>query len=182
MTDIFDDLSKLKAPEAELLQTSKTATVEIRKPKRDEWFRVSPDHAPVPFFLYTEDKRETSKTYLILPNVAQDKTIRGVARARIIYVVINRDGDVFLSPVGIGDDSWSQSSRLGHQKAMKNWVRIASDMTQKCYAMHNADFTETPEFPATPYGDLLRDAFGQNVIDSLKHPVALELLGKSSAD
>jgi hypothetical protein len=180
MTDIFDDLSKLQAPEAELLHTSKSGLVEVRKPKRDEWFRVNPDHKPIVLFVYTEDKRENSKTYLILPDVAQDKTIRSIAKPRIIYVVMNRDNEVFLSPIGTGDDGWSTSARDAHQQAVTNWIRMASDRVKQCYAMYMADFTQIPDFPATSFNDLLRAAFGNNVLADLKHPVAMELLGKSA--
>lgn len=180
MQDVFDDLEALQAPDTDLLTTSRSSTVEARKPKKGEWFRVSGAHRPTPFLVYEEMRRDNAKTYIVTGEAARDRTIQGIARKRIVYVAINRFGEPFLSLVGAGDDEWSLSSRKGHQQAVDRWISLASNKAAGAYDITHADFTENPPFPSASYSELLRAAFGGRVIDRLDHPVALELLGKTA--
>lgn len=178
MPDIFDDLAKLELPETELLQTATAAstTIPFRKPRKDEWFRVNPDPTMMRTFLIYEDSSSNNKPYIVTP--VAHAVMEPVSRKRIVYAAINRNGEVFLSPVGVGDDAWSISSRSGHQTAMSVWVRLTTNRDKGEYVTTTATFANAPIFPPITLNDLLRSAFGAaGVISDLNHPIVLNMLG-----
>jgi hypothetical protein len=181
MPDIFDDLAKLELPETELLQTATAAstTVPFRKPRKDEWFRVNPDPTTMRTFLIYEDSSNNNKPYIV--TAAAQAIMEPVSRKRIVYVAINRNNEMFLSPVGVGDDAWSISSRSGHQAALSAWVRLTSSRDKGEYVTTTATFANAPVFPPMTLNDLLRSAFGAaGVISDLNHHIVLNMLGVAS--
>ena len=151
MPDIFDDLAQLELPEAERVQTTTAAAshVPVRKPRKDEWFRINPDPVMMRTFLIYEDSSNNNKPYIVMP-VAYG-VMEPVSKKRILYTAVNRDNDVFLSPVGIGDDAWSVSARVGHQTALNTWVRLTSDRNRGEYVTTAATFSAVPSWPAAPF-------------------------------
>ena len=179
MTDIFSgDLSDLALDETSPLPAAKpSAKIAARKPGKAEWFRVStdPQHRPATFLIYQE--QGSRQTYLLTKEIGAHPIMRQVSSRRIAYVASNRNGETFLSLVGAGDDEWSKSARVGHQQAQREWVRLVSDRTAGCYAVVPSGNHEPAEFPDLPYNELLKEAFGETLIDSVQHPVVLDLMG-----
>lgn len=52
-----------------------------------------------------------------------------------------------------------------------------SDRAAGCYAVVPSGSDEPVEFPDLPYNELLKEAFGESLIDNLQHPVVLDLTG-----
>src|SRR5664279_11865 len=104
MTSIFDTLDELTAPATPSIQSFGVASIAVRKPGKTEWFMTSTEHNPKAFYLFTEDA--TKKVYLMMPAVANDPIVAKVCRQSLLYVCINRDGDVFISPVGTSDNDY----------------------------------------------------------------------------
>jgi hypothetical protein len=182
--NVFDDLSSLVVDEVELVKTASAPdSVAVRKPARDEWFRVStePQHEPMVFCIY--EPSGSRQAYLVIPSVAKNETMQQVSKKKIIYVATNRRGEVFLSMVGTGDDSYSVSSRAAHKQAQQKWTKQVANQIEKRYDTSAASFDDTSvTFPGTPYNELLKQAFAERVIDSLSHPLALEVRGLSRPD
>jgi hypothetical protein len=178
MTDIFDDLARLELPEAALMQTTTLTAnhVAVRKPRKDEWFRVNPDPAMMRTFLIYEDSNNNNKPYIVMP--AAYSVMEAVSRKRILYIAINRNNELFLSPVGVGDDAWSISARLGHQAAINAWIRLTSSRDRGEYVATAATFPNEPAWLPTTLNDLLRAAFGPaGVIMDVDHPICLNIRG-----
>jgi hypothetical protein len=177
MPDIFDDQAKLELPETELLQvaTAASTNVPFRKPRKDKWFRINPDPKAMGTFLIYEDSNN-NKPFIV--TVVAHAIMEPVSRKRIVYAAINRNGEMLLSPVGVGDDAWWISSRSGRQSAISAWVRLTPSRDKGEYIATAATFANSPVFPPVTLNDLLRSAFGTTgVVDDLNHPILLNMLG-----
>ncbi len=76
-------------------------------------------------------------------------------------------------------DEWSRSALEAADIARSGWVRVQSNMSLGAYEVFEATGDiPNPEWPETPFKDLLRVAFKGRFIDSLDHPVLRKLRGE----
>lgn len=156
-------------------------TVPVRKPDRQWFVRVHPDTA---WRLETAviEVKEDRETYLVDPSLWQ--LVQGEIVPKVLFTAVNRQGVVFLWPVRLAGadgrhDEWSRSSMEAAQEAMKEWTRVAANMSLGAYEvfLSTADLPE-PVWPETTFKGLLEIAFKDRFIRTPEHPVIRRLQGK----
>jgi hypothetical protein len=175
--NIFDNLDELAAPITPLIQVFGNSGIAIRKPGKTEWIMASASHQPKAFWIFTDET--TSRMYLLMPVVASDPIVAKVCRQTLLFVCINRTGEVFVSPVGTSDNDYATTSRTIHMNAQREWMRMVANQKAGKYESYTSEFTDKPTFPTTPYNEILQTAFGAHgVIDSVGHELIRNLNGK----
>ena len=156
-------------------------SVSVRKPNRQEWYRVHPDPVMRLDTLVLE-MRDERQTYLVAPDIAP--AIPGEAVAKTLYTTVTRQGAVLLWPVRLPDeqgrlDEWNAVAHEAALQAETRWTRLAANMGAGTYDVYEAldQFTE-PEWPELPFERLLEMAFKDRFIDNLDHPVIRRLMGE----
>ena len=157
------------------------ATVPVRKPGRQDYFRVhsSEGYQLTTALLELKDERET---YLIAPDLRHE--LFGELAPVTIFTAINRQGVVFLWPCRLPDETgrsnpWHESALEAAERAKTRWTRVAADMSLGAYRIWEAsgDLPE-PEWPEQSLHDLLKIAFKGHYIDTLDHGVVKRLRGE----
>ena len=153
-------------------------TVPVRKPSKEWWVRVHPDHRVDTAVI---ELKEDSDTYLldrsILPYVIGEPALRLVT----LYVATNRAGVVFLWPVPLPptdgrDNPWYASARDIAALARDRWVRVTSNRSLGAYeATYTRAEIPDPAWPDRTFRDLLAIAFRDRRIDTLDHPILRRL-------
>ena len=180
--DPFADVEALRlSPDAATVAVHKIITrVPVRKPGGQEFFRVHPDEG---YRLETGiiDLRDDREAYLIHPQLREE--LADEIRFVRLYTCISRAGAVFLWAVPLpGPDGrrlgWHDSAHAAAELATKQWTRIKADMSAGQYetSVAAAEIPE-PEWPESPFKELLRLAFKDAFIDSVDHPVVQRLRG-----
>ena len=178
-----DLLSKLRLPQtyADAMVGVKKPllTVAVRKPNKNEFFRVHPSH-----FLdccLIEDKTER-ENFFVLPEVAPYVN-EFVETVRLHYCV-TRQEVVFLWPVKLPrddrrGDAWRKSAAECASLAQDKWVRIAADMSLGAYQPYvaMADLGE-PKWPEEPWSQVFKLATRDRMIEGVQHPLVRRLLGQ----
>lgn len=74
---------------------------------------------------------------------------------------------------------WHETAMVAAERGKTKWVRMQADMALGGYRVFEAQgqFSD-PEWPTTPFNELLEVAFKDRVIDSEDHPVFNKLLGR----
>jgi len=156
--------------------------VAVRKPHRQEFFRVHP--APE----YRErvailELREERETYIVAPDLAAELATE--IRLVEMRVCISRPGTVFLWAVPLPTEdgrsnAWHETAREAAELAETKWVRMFSNMGAGCYDVAVApDGISEPRWPEISFAELLKIAFGRGkLIDDFVHPVIKQLRGE----
>ncbi len=182
-TDPFDlDKLRLSQDFAATLGVKKALlTVPVRRPNRQEFFRVHPgeDWRLETVILELKEERET---YLV------DKPLWGHLPGelipKVLYTVINRQGVLSLWPIRLpGEDGrhdeWNRSALDAAEMAQKGWIRVVANMSLAAYEVYEARATiPEPEWPDTTFQEILKLAFKDRFIRSLDHPVVRRLRGE----
>jgi len=157
------------------------ASVQVRKPNRQEYFRVHPDpEMRIDTLLF--ELRDDRQTYLISPDIAP--AIPGEAVPKTLYTVVTRQGGVLLWPVRLQDeqgrlDEWNVTAHEAAFRAETNWIRLAANMGAGTYDVYEAiDQIAEPEWPELPFERLLEMAFKDRFVDTLDHRVVRRILGE----
>jgi hypothetical protein len=157
-------------------------TVPVRKPNKQDFIRVHPDER------YRFDAlmillKEEGEHYLVRPELAAE--LVSETTMFTLYTAVNRAGVVFIWPVRLPapdgkQNEWWRSAREIAEYAMKNWVRVQSNMSLGAYEMVEArKMKAEPLWPEESMQDLLRIAFRGRLIDRLDHAVLKHLRGES---
>jgi hypothetical protein len=115
------------------------------------------------------------------PNLAGESTFS----PRALFVAVNRQGVLFLWSIRLPGadgrvDEWSRTALEAADLARKGWVRVAANMALGAYEVFQAvGQLDEPEWPSTPFSELLRVAFKDRFIDTLDHPVLRRLRGEA---
>jgi hypothetical protein len=184
--DPFADLSAFRLSQdyaANLGVQKLLLKVPVRRPNRQEFFRVHPDPA---YALDTAliELAEDREFFLPSPEV-RDALFDEVKPVRLLTVV-NRQGVVTLWPARLpGPDGrsnpWHLSALEIAELAKSYWVRMVADRSLGAYQCYRAagDLPE-PEWPDRPFNELCRIAFSNGyLISDSEHPVIKRLLGKT---
>lgn len=181
--DLFDDPARFRVSgdlEPATEQGPLTA-VPVRKPKRDEFFRVRDEAAYTGDFLIVEDDDEDRTTYLVLPTYAD--AVVETARLVRLHTCMSRRSTTFLWPCKIPQEGagrvWATSALKVADDAKRVWVRMYGDRGLGAYAYVRARGNlDEPKWRDEPFGALLRIAFTDHVIDSADHPYIRRLRGE----
>lgn len=185
VTDPFDT-NRLRAASLENIGVEKiTLTIPVRRPGRNEFFRVHPDPSmTVDWYVLERDDEMDREVYWVTEEFRGDlldelKPVR-------IFTCINKRGTVFLWPARLpGSDNrlgrrWHESALEIADQAKRLWVKMQGKRDLGAYELYRAkgDLGE-PQWRDEPLSDLLRLAFkGDLLISSLDHPVLRELAGE----
>jgi hypothetical protein len=156
-------------------------TVPVRKPKKHDFIRVHSSEAYRGDFPMVELHDDRCEEYLIDGDLVPE--LVGEFVCKTLFTVINRQGVVSLWPVRLPlpDDKpmeWWRSAREGAEMAMRQWVRITSNMGLGAYEIHvAASNMSEPVWPETTFQELIRIGFHDRLIDRFDHPVIKRLRG-----
>jgi hypothetical protein len=165
------------------IATEKVLTaVPVRKPKRDEWFRVrADDKFTLDVLVYERDDDLDRETYVVTPACAD--AVAEVARKARLFVCINKRGIVFLWPAklpveGNSGRRYAETALKIADDAKSLWMRMWGDRALGGYMGQRATGNlEEPKWPDKTFQELLRIAFEGRIIDRPGHPVIRELRG-----
>jgi hypothetical protein len=157
-------------------------TVPVRKPGRQEWFRVRPgEEWRIQTAIFeAEAERET---YLVDRSLWAD--LAGTVHPALIVFCANRAGDPFLWRLKLpGADGrpnhWIDSALAIAREAETNWRRMAANMAAGYYdGFEPTAALPDPEWPDRTFREIIRTAFQGRMIDSLDHPLLRQLRGDS---
>lgn len=156
-------------------------TVPVRKPNRQEFVRVHPAPAYRLEPAAIIELKGDNETYLLSPSMAAE--LPGEFAPATLFTVINRQGVLSLWPIklpGIDgkDNEWYRSAREAAQKAMTAWIRVAANKSLGAYELFEATGDlPPPEWPDTPFAEILRIAFRDYYVDGHDHPLIKRLRG-----
>ena len=159
-------------------------TVPVRKPEKTWFVRVHPDPEYQLVTTVIELKDERGEFYLVLPCMREALLGESTFGMRRFCVAINTQGVVFLWPLKLPHssgrtDDWSRSSAEAAEMAMKNWVRVQSNMSSNSYEVFLATGAlADPVWPSQTMRQLLEIAFRDRVIESPDHPILRKLRGE----
>lgn len=155
-------------------------TIPVRKPNRQEFFRVRDGDEWV-YPTYIVDDKSTRETYIV------DRSIRDYIKddlkAVTLYVGMTREGILILIPVTLpGPDGriyrWHTSLLNAIANAKTQWTRIVSNMALGGWDCYTAEGKlPEPTYPDLSMRDILKIAFENRIIDSMEHPVVKRIKG-----
>jgi hypothetical protein len=180
------DTERLRSASLENIAVEKiTLTIPVRRPGRNEFFRVHPDPAmTVDWYVLEHDDDMDHEVYWVTEQfraalLDELKPVR-------IFVCINKRGTQFLWPARIPSTDnrlgrrWHESALEIADQAKTLWVKMQGKRDLGAYEMYRAqgDLGE-PQWVDKSLSDLLRLAFkGDRLISSIDHPVLRDLVGE----
>jgi len=156
--------------------------VPVRKPNRNEFFRVHPDEEKFSFRCALVEDPDSRDTYVMAGGLADRHP--DLCRPIKIVTAVNRTGDPFLWPLKMptGDrrgGAWIDSALQAAEASKKKWIKILADMSAGQYSVFGAvGKLEEPVWPEMSFTALMEMAFDGFVIDSQDHPLIQRLTGK----
>ena len=179
---VFDDLDALRIVDPATLSgdIELLAHIAVRRPKKDEYFRVNPDPELQLTALVWTDPDE-GEVFLVTPSARDIMADSG----RIVTLVLcqSRQGVNFLWPVNTdsrqgGGRGWAQSARAAMLTARTSWIKIRGDRAAGGYQVFQAaEQHGDPTWPDLPFSELLKIGFRDRLIESADHPVHRRLQG-----
>jgi hypothetical protein len=159
-------------------------SIPVRKPANSWFVRVhpSPDYRLQTVVIELKEDREI---YLVAPTLWSGLAAEATFSPRALFTAVNRQGVLFVWPIRLPradgrTDEWSRTELEAAERATKGWVRVAANMSLGAYdVFESGGQLGEPEWPALPFGQLLRIAFRDRYIDSLDHPVLHRLRGEA---
>lgn len=160
-------------------------TVRVRRPGKNEFFRVHPDPAYVcdSVILETMDGLDRI-TYWVAPALRAELYANGDAiQARLFTCVSKRGGATFLWPAKLPQDGagrrWHETALEIAELAKSNWIKMKGDRDEGAYVPYTAlGNLSAPVWRAEPFSELVKIAFKGKVIDSDDHDVLRQLRGE----
>jgi hypothetical protein len=179
---IFDDLDNLRIADPALLSgdIEHLVHINVRRPKKDEYFRVNPDPSMTLTALVWTDPDE-GDVFFVAPSAREVMAESG----RLVTLVLcqSRQRVTFMWPVNSdtrsgGGRGWAESARAAMLLAQKTWIKIKGDRASGMYQVFEAaNQTGEPEWPDEALNELLELGFKGRIISSADHPVVRRLQG-----
>jgi hypothetical protein len=182
--DPFDPATyRLESNYAAGLGVKKMLTaVPVRRPGKQEWFRVRPgEEWRMQTAIY--ESEAVREIYLVHPSLWRD--LAGQIHPALLLTCVNRQGDIFLWRCKLpGEDGrpnlWTDSALTIAKEAETEWRRMAANMAAGHYDGHMPTAAlPDPEWPEWSFRDILGKAFQGRVIESHEHPLLRQLRGDS---
>jgi len=180
--DPFDPAALRISGDAEISTEKMLTAVPVRKPKRDEFFRVhaSEDYTMDVLVVERDDDLDR-EVYVVVPRCA-DAVIEVARRVRL-FTCISKRGTVFLWPAKLPGESaagrrYAETGLIIAKHAETLWVRMWGDRSLGGYTSVKARGNlEEPKWPDKTFRELLRIAVEGRIIDRPDHPLVRELNG-----
>jgi hypothetical protein len=168
---IFADLGALAvAPTSQIGAREILSCIAVRKPKNNEFVRVSLDNS-LTTIVY-EDK-DTGETYFVTPEM-RPPMIAGTA-TKMLVMAVNQAGTPFIWPVPVDDEfsrknNWNESARAAYYQAKTQWVKLVGDRAAGQYRIYIAEGElPPPRWPEKPFAELLAIAFNTRYGSAHEH-------------
>jgi hypothetical protein len=179
---IFDNLDALRIIDPASLSgdVEHLAHIYVRRPKKDEYFKVNPDPTMTLTTLTWTDPDE-GDVYFVTPSARDIMAESG--RVVTLMLCQSRQRVNFIWPVSAdtrsgGGRGWAESARAAALIAQTRWIKIRGDRPSGMYQVFEAaDQAGTPEWPERAFSDLLKLGFKDRLISSSDHPVVRRLQG-----
>jgi hypothetical protein len=159
-------------------------TVPVRRPGRNQFFRIRPDDEFAVDGYVLEHESEMDRTiYWVAPELRVP--LRDHLVKVRLYTAIDKRGNVFLWPAKLptadsnaAARSWHLSGLRAAEEAKQLWVKIIGNKAISAYDIVKArgDLGD-PQWPDQSFQELIEIAFRDRVIDNLEHPVIQEIDG-----
>ena len=151
--------------------TSAPTAFSVRKPAKDEWFRVHPDFRP-DFFLYERKTGTRTVTYLVTK--AFVPLFGKAAKPSTLRLCVNIHGQPFLWACKRALDGpgqpWAESRIAVVQEAVRRWIAIeAGDGCYQIIPPDRPDIFPEPKWPEGTPNEWLSKAFAGLVVDCADH-------------
>ena len=180
--DLFSDLGKLKSTplggESSIMEKV-LHTIPVRKPSKECFFRVHPEHHIDALVL---ELKEEGDTLVIDPNLLPHLVGEQCVVHKRLQLGITRQGVPFIWPLRHPKegkrDTWAISAMDAAVLAISQWVRIQSNMPLGAYEITTAKVEADPVWPTQSFNELMRIAFKGSTITSLDHPALRQLRGE----
>jgi len=157
-------------------------TVPVRKPGKQDFFRVRPGVDWSVDTAVLELKEDRGETYLVAPALWPE--LPGELVPKRLFTTINRQGVVAIWPVRLPgedgrQDNWSRSALEAADLGQRNWIRLVANMSLGGYEIFRATRDDLPEpiWPDLTFQEILKIAFQDRLIQTLDHAVILRLKG-----
>ena len=181
---IFDNLAALELRDVEeaagLVEAVRTY-VPVRKPSREQFFRIHPGQEYQLRCLVLELKEE-GETLFVSPTLNHALLGEKCVSQRILRLGVTRQGVAFIWPVRppMADrpDAWASTALDAITHAERRWTRMTADMALGGYRIAVAAVDDEPTWPKESFGELLKIAFKNSIVDSLDHPTLRRLRGE----
>jgi hypothetical protein len=155
-------------------------TIPVRKPRRLEFIRTSPDPAMWQDTTIFVDETDRSAIFYVPPEIRGE--MLGATKDVILVPTITAQRVLMLWPLNLPADDgrhnyWTETALEAAELGKTAWIRVGSDMSLGAYRVFRAEDAETlePEWPKMPLADLLAVAFNGRVIDTPEHPIIRRL-------
>jgi hypothetical protein len=181
-TDPFD-LEALRVDAEDAAVERVVLTVPVRRPRKQEFFRVHPaDDYTLDALVYEREDGLDREVYLVSPALRGE--LADVCKRVRIFTCLSKRGVLFLWPARIPDADgagrpWHASALEIAEEAKKSWVRMHGNRDLGAYELFRArgDLGE-PAWPDATFQELVRLAFKERLIDTPHHDVLRELHGE----
>jgi hypothetical protein len=158
--------------------------IPVRKPSKEQFVRTHPDPAfrIETLVLELKDDREI---YLVEPVLWSALDGESTVSPRLLITSQTKQGTIFLWPIRLPGadgrlDDWNRSALEAATLAAKTWVRVQSNMALGAYDVFTATGNwDEPEWDLPSFGEVLKIAFKDRLINGLDHPVLRRLRGES---
>jgi hypothetical protein len=153
-------------------------TVPFRKPNKDEFFRVHPEHRLDVTLVEFKTEREL---FVVLEAV--EPALAELATPARLFLCVNRQGTTFIWPakLPVADrraDAWRDSALETAALAVEHWVRVHADMNLGAYQPFKAQMDlGAPKWPRLSFAAILKLALKGHVVDSMEHSAVKQHLG-----
>jgi hypothetical protein len=153
---------------------------------KNTYFRAHQDYQYQTMMIQA-GKDMDSKMYIIGPELTLPDHLRNSIASIVCHLIIFPDGDFRIlerKAAFPGDplNDYQQSSLNVVEAAKKGWVTRQWSKSAGVYvhAEAAADYAPEPSWPKEDFMDLLMKAYEGRIIDSVEHPIYLELAGKKA--
>jgi hypothetical protein len=160
--------------------------VPVRKPGKQEFFRVHPSHQMDACGLLTYEL--TGEKYLVDPVLVErldEKAEELCIRSVSLYLCISRQKDLFLWDVGLPhpdkkEIKWHTTARNAAREAQHFWIKLVPKQSAGKYLTERAIVEiDEPKWPTMEFPQILKVAFENHYIDSMDHIVIKKIQAKA---
>jgi hypothetical protein len=181
------DLDALRtAPDLDAFDVEKIlTTVPVRRPGKNEFFRVRDDDDFVVDGYVLEHESEMDRTMFWVAPEVRAALAEHLRKVRL-FTCIDKRSNVFLWPAKLptvdgsaAARSWYLSGLRAAEEAKKVWVKIIGNKSLGAYdiVVARGDLGD-PQWPDHTFKEFIELAFHDKVIDTLEHAVVREINGE----
>lgn len=156
----------------------------VRKPNKQEFIRVHPDHMIDMAGIELEDMQKN--IFLITPSILNQvaEEFHSDLKYYRMHLAIDRDKNVFVIPAKLSTDPlkpmrWYDSMLEALERAKLNWTKIRANTSIQAYESFEAiGKISEPEWPEESFDKILLEmAFKGKVISEMDHDIFKKLRG-----